>query len=68
VRHAGLLADSYDCVDRIVLNAYYPIGTRNFRAFLTLLPKPVQIVEADGPDITVELIEELRKTTRTRKS
>ena len=25
-RYAGLLADSYDCVDRIVLNAYYPMG------------------------------------------
>jgi hypothetical protein len=25
-RCAGLLAGSYDCVDRIVLNAYYPMG------------------------------------------
>ena len=25
-RYAGLLAGSYDCVDRIVLNAYYPLG------------------------------------------
>ena len=25
-RYAGLLAGSYDCVDRIVLNAYYPMG------------------------------------------
>ncbi len=35
-----------------------------------MLPKRVQIVEAGGPDITVKLIEEPRKTTRarTRKS
>ena len=26
VRYAGLLTGSYDCVDRIVLNAYYPMG------------------------------------------
>jgi hypothetical protein len=26
-RYAGLLAGSYDCVDRIVLNAYYPMGS-----------------------------------------
>jgi len=25
-RYAGLLAGSYDCVDRIVLNAYHPMG------------------------------------------
>ena len=25
-RYAGLLAGWYDCVDRIVLNAYYPMG------------------------------------------
>jgi hypothetical protein len=25
-RHAGLLTGRYDCVDRIVLNAYYPLG------------------------------------------
>jgi hypothetical protein len=25
-RHAGLLAGSYDCVDRVVLNAFFPIG------------------------------------------
>lgn len=25
-RYAGLLAGSYDCADRIVLNAYYPMG------------------------------------------
>jgi len=25
-RHADLLTGSYDCVDRIVLNAYYPLG------------------------------------------
>jgi len=25
-RYAGLLTGSYDCVDRIVLNAYYPMG------------------------------------------
>ena len=31
-----------------------------------MLPKRVQIVEAGGPDITVKLIEEPRKTTRTR--
>ena len=27
-RYAGLLTGSYDCVDRIVLNAYYPLGSR----------------------------------------
>ena len=26
-RYAGLLTGSYDCVDRIVLNAYYPLGS-----------------------------------------
>ena len=25
-RYGGLLYGSYDCVDRIVLNAYYPLG------------------------------------------
>ena len=25
-RGTGLLSGSYDCVDRIVLNAYYPMG------------------------------------------
>jgi hypothetical protein len=25
-RYAGLLAGSYDCVDRVVLNAYFPLG------------------------------------------
>jgi len=25
-RYGDLLAGSYDCVDRIVLNAYYPLG------------------------------------------
>jgi hypothetical protein len=45
-------------------------GCRSFRAFLTLLPKRVQIVEAAGPDIIVRLIEEPQKTSRnrTRKS
>jgi len=45
-------------------------GARSFRAFLGLLPKRVQIVESGGPDITVKLVEEPRKTarTRTRKS
>jgi uncharacterized LabA/DUF88 family protein len=41
-------------------------GARSFRAFLAMLPKRVEIVEAGGPDITVKLIEEPRKTTRTR--
>ncbi len=41
-------------------------GARSFRAFLAMLPKQVEIVEADGPDLTVKLIEEPRKTTRTR--
>lgn len=41
-------------------------GCRSFRAFLAMLPKRVQIVEADGPDITVKLIEEPRKPVRTR--
>jgi hypothetical protein len=26
-RYAGPLTGSYDCVDRIVLNAYYPLGS-----------------------------------------
>jgi len=25
-RYGDLLSGSYDCVDRIVLNAYYPLG------------------------------------------
>ncbi|MQA17852.1 MAG: hypothetical protein GEV09_28510, partial [Pseudonocardiaceae bacterium] len=25
-RYGGLLTGSYDCVDRVVLNAYYPLG------------------------------------------
>jgi hypothetical protein len=34
-RYAGLLIGSYDCVDRIVLNAYYPLGSSSggFRAW-----------------------------------
>jgi hypothetical protein len=50
-------------------------GARSFRAFLAMLPKRVEIAEAGGPDLTVKLIEEPRKTepqktprTRTRKS
>jgi hypothetical protein len=31
-----------------------------------MLPHRVQIVETDGPDIVVKLIEEPRKPTRTR--
>jgi hypothetical protein len=27
-RYGGLLAGSYDCVDRVVLNAYFPLGCR----------------------------------------
>jgi hypothetical protein len=41
-------------------------GCRSFRAFLAMLPHRVQIVETDGPDIVVKLIEEPRKPTRTR--
>jgi len=41
-------------------------GARSFRAFLAMLPKRVQVVEAAGPDIIVKLIDERRKTTRTR--
>lgn len=41
-------------------------GCRSFRAFLAMLPKRVQIVEAGGPDVTVKLIEEPRKPARTR--
>ncbi len=41
-------------------------GARSFRAFLAMLPKRVEIVEAGGPDITVKLIQEPPKTTRTR--
>ncbi len=46
-------------------------GCRSFRAFLAMLPQRVQIVEAGGPDLTVKLIEEPKKTTtrtRSRKS
>ncbi len=46
-------------------------GSRSFRAFLALLPKRVQIVEAGGPDITVKLVEPAARPstrTRTRKS
>jgi hypothetical protein len=31
---------------------------RSFRAFLTLLPQRVQVVETGGPDLTVKLIEQ----------
>ena len=41
-------------------------GCRSFRAFLAMMPKRVQIVEAGGPDVTVKLIEEARKPARTR--
>ncbi len=41
-------------------------GCRSFRAFLAMLPKRVQIVEAGGPDVTVKLIEEPRTPARTR--
>jgi hypothetical protein len=41
-------------------------GCRSFRAFLAMLPHRVQIVETDGPDIVVKLIEEPRKPARTR--
>ena len=41
-------------------------GCRSFRAFLAMLPKRVQIVEAGGPDVTVKLMEEPRKPARTR--
>ena len=41
-------------------------GCRSFRAFLTLLPKQVEIVEAAGPDITVRLVDQPRPATRTR--
>jgi hypothetical protein len=46
-------------------------GARSFRAFLTLLPKRVQVVETSGPDITVKLIDQPAARparTRTRKS
>jgi len=46
-------------------------GARSFRAFLTLLPKRVQIAEAGGPDITVKLVDPPAARparTRTRKS
>jgi hypothetical protein len=41
-------------------------GARSFRAFLAMLPKRVEIVEAGGPDLTVKPIEEPRKPTSTR--
>ena len=42
-------------------------GARSFRAFLTLLPKRVQVVETSGPDITVKLIEKpAARPARTR--
>src|ERR1700730_2657599 len=34
-------------------------GAGRFRAFLTLLPKRVTVVETSGPDITVKLVHEL---------
>jgi hypothetical protein len=43
-------------------------GCRSFRAFLAQLPQRVQTVETGGPDITVKLIEQPRKNTRTRKA
>jgi hypothetical protein len=49
-------------------------GARSFRAFLSMLPERVEIVQAGGPDLTVRLIEEPRKPepqkaarTRSRK-
>ena len=33
-RYGDLLAGSYDCVDRIVLNAYFPLG-HNLGGFRT---------------------------------
>jgi len=53
----------------LALNAAFDehnYGCRSFRAFLAMLPKRVQIVEADGPDVTVKLIEEPRKPARAR--
>ena len=41
-------------------------GARSFRAFLAMLPKRVEILEAGGPDLTIKLIEEAPKSTRTR--
>jgi hypothetical protein len=41
-------------------------GCRSFRAFLALLPHRVQIVETDGPDIVVKLVQEPKKPARTR--
>ena len=41
-------------------------GCRNFRDFLARLPNRVQVVEAAGPDITVQLVEAPKKTTRPR--
>jgi hypothetical protein len=46
-------------------------GARSFRAFLTLLPKRVQIAEAAGPDISVKLVDPPAARparTRNRKS
>src|ERR1700733_6634330 len=46
-------------------------GARSFRAFLTLLPKRVQVVETSGPDITVKLVHKLVSPparSRTRRS
>ena len=39
-------------------------GCRSFRAFLAMLPKRIQTVETGGPDITVRLVEEPRRTPR----
>jgi hypothetical protein len=41
-------------------------GARSFRAFLAMLPKRVDILEAGGPDLTIKLIEGAPKSTRTR--
>ena len=50
VRYAGLLAGSYDCGDRIVLNAYYPVGNTagGFRAWAADNAVPVIDCTAGG--------------------
>ncbi len=34
--HADLIEDAYDCVDRLVVNCYYPLGQVAQRQFTSL--------------------------------
>ena len=45
-RYGDLLTGSYDCVDRIVLNAYYPMGHApgGFRVLSATLDEDVGVI------------------------